>query len=122
MKFRYARHTNKLKDLKLFYTEVLDLEVLGGFENHDGYDGIFLGKKNTDWHLEFTESKEVAEHKPDADDLLVFYVADTNALNAILEKAKAYGSALPKSKNPYWQQNGIEITDPDGFGVVLTTL
>ena len=24
------------------------------------------------------------------------------------------------SENPYWQRNGVEIRDPDGFGVILT--
>ena len=56
MTFRYARHTNNLEQLKSFYIDVLGLELLGGFENHDGYDGAFIGKQDENWHLEFTQS------------------------------------------------------------------
>lgn len=73
MKFRYARHTSDLEKLETFYTEILDFDILGGFENHDGYDGLFLGKKDTDWHLEFTKSDELANQIFDEDDILVFY-------------------------------------------------
>ena len=75
MKFRYARHTNNLKVLSEFYTNVLGLEKLGGFKNHSNYNGVFLGLPNKDWHIEFTESDEKAEHNPDEDDLLVFYMS-----------------------------------------------
>jgi catechol 2,3-dioxygenase-like lactoylglutathione lyase family enzyme len=119
MKFRYARHTNNFKALTSFYTNVIGLEVLASFENHDNYNGVFLGKPNMDWHIEFTESDEKADHHPDEDDLLVFYLSEEE-----LEKVKANiekcNLTIVKSKNPYWQKHGIEIKDPDGFGVVLS--
>ncbi len=43
MKFRYARHTDDIKPLINFYTQVIGLEVIGSFENHANYDGVFLG-------------------------------------------------------------------------------
>jgi hypothetical protein len=46
MTLRFARHTNDLEQLKSFYITILDMELLGGFENHNGYDGIFLVKPN----------------------------------------------------------------------------
>ena len=73
MTFRFARHTNDLEQLKSFYTSVLGLELLGSFENHNGYDGLFLGKPNENWHLEFTKSDEVISFNFDEDDILVFY-------------------------------------------------
>jgi hypothetical protein len=45
MTFRFARHTNNLEQLKSFYIYILGLELLGGFENHNGYDGVFIGKQ-----------------------------------------------------------------------------
>ena len=120
MKFRYARHTSNLKSIVEFYTKIIGLEKLGGFENHSNYNGVFLGLPNLDWHLEFTESRDEANHIPDEDDLIVFYLNSMEALKAITKSAEKFGIASVKSKNPYWQTNGIELKDPDGFGVVLT--
>lgn len=120
MHFRYARHTDNLKPIIEFYTNVMGLQILGRFDNHANYSGVFLGFPNQDWHLEFTQSDQKAEHKPDDDDLLVLYVGSTLELNAILAAAKKHGSMPTISKNPYWQTNGIELKDPDNFGVVIS--
>ena len=65
---------NNSKKIEKFYTEIVGLEKLGSFENHNNYDGLFLGHKNSNWHLEFTTSLEKPESKFDEDDILVFYV------------------------------------------------
>lgn len=119
MKFRYARHTNNLKALIEFYTNVLGLEKLGGFENHSNYNGVFLGLPNRDWHIEFTESDEKAEHHPDDDDVLVFYLT-SEEIKIVRGNIEKYKIPVVHSKNPYWQEHGIEVKDPDGFGVVIT--
>ena len=120
MKFRYARHTNNLNALTKFYTNVLGLEILGSFENHSNYNGVFLGLPNLNWHIEFTVSHEEADHNPDDDDLIVFYLKSKEELDEIREKLAHFKVPLVKSKNPYWQINGIEIRDPDNFGIILT--
>ena len=84
MNFRTARHTNNLDGLIDFYIEILHLEVLEEFENHENYNGIFLGKKNHSWHLEFTASKEKAHHTFDDDDILVFYPLTNNEYKQII--------------------------------------
>lgn len=96
------------------------MEILGSFEEHSNYNGVFIGLPNLDWHLEFTESNEKPNHKPDDDDLIVFYLDSENELKAIAKIAKEFGIRPIKSKNPYWQLNGLELRDPDGFGVILT--
>ena len=83
MKFRLARHTNSLPPLVEFYTQNLELEILGEFKSHDNYDGVFLGKKGMDWHLEFTVSDDRPQHQSDEDDLLVFYVDNDAEFNRI---------------------------------------
>ena len=120
MKFRYARHTNNLNSLINFYTKIMELKILGTFENHANYNGVFLGYPNLDWHIEFTQSNEQVNHTPDDDDLLVFYFNSQEEINSIKKKALQKGIHFNKSKNPYWQHNGIEILDPDGYGVILT--
>ena len=52
MTFRMARHTVDLQAIEIFYTSIVGLEKLGGFQNHDGYNGIFLGHPYQDWHLQ----------------------------------------------------------------------
>ncbi|WP_413771709.1 hypothetical protein [Psychrobacter piscatorii] len=42
MKFRYARHTNNLGTLIDFYQNIVGLEKLGGFKDHNSYDGVFF--------------------------------------------------------------------------------
>ena len=122
MTFRNARHTNNLKQLKSFYIDVLGLELLGGFENHDGYNGVFLGKQDENWHLEFTQSDEVANHTFDDDDLLVFYPNSKLEFELLKEKLEHHSVQFVKSKNPYWNENGIQFLDSDGFGIVISHL
>ena len=120
MKFRYARHTNNLDTLIDFYQNIIGLEKLGGFKDHNGYDGVFLGFPDQDWHMEFTYSADKANHHPDRDDLIVFYLDSEEEIQAIIDRAKQADILPTTSQNPYWNENGIELTDPDRFGVILT--
>ncbi len=122
MILRIARHTNKIEELKIFYTELMGLEILGEFHNHDGYDGVFVGKENLNWHLEFTTSSEKAKPRIDDDDLIVFYPESESEYQNIIERIKAKQIKIVNAKNPYWNQNGILIKDPDGFGVIISAL
>lgn len=119
MKFRSARHTDKLPAIITFYTEALGLIILGNFRDHDGYNGVFLGLPGADWHLEFTTSEEPAQHQPDEDDLLVFYPASAAECAAILQRFTDHKIPPAEPKNPYWKVNGMLYKDPDGFGVMI---
>lgn len=119
MKFRSARHTNNLAPLVAFYRDALGLEVLGKFDSHDGYDGVFLGIPGADWHLEFTVSDEAVKHKPDEDDLLVFYPASAEEYERIIRRFSENNIPALEPKNPYWKANGITYADPDGYRIVI---
>lgn len=119
MTFRYARHTTNLNRLKEFYTKVIGLGVIGHFENHNNYNGIFLGLKNENWHLEFTTSSDAPSHITDDDDALVFYYDSLHEINERLEIAKSLRIKQVNPKNPYWNSNSISLLDPDGFRVIL---
>lgn len=120
MTLRYARHTTDLKKMEAFYTELVGLENLGGFENHDGYDGLFLGHKHASWHIEFTTSTEKPTSKFDDEDLLVFYVNSDIELQKIKNRIEQKQLQLELSKNPYWTKNAIMVSDPDGFKVAFS--
>jgi hypothetical protein len=122
MQFRVARHTNRIVQLTDFYVQVIGLENLGAFKNHSGYDGVFIGKENSDWHLEFTQTNETVDHKFDDDDILVFYPATATEYRQIVKNIKARNLPMLTPKNPYWQENGVAIKDPDGYCVVISPL
>lgn len=122
MIFRAARHTDNLEQIKVFYCSLLGLEVLGSFEDHEGYDGVFLGKKGQDWHLEFTTSDVKAEHHFDAEDILVFYPQSREEYDDVLKNIKEHNIPVIQAKNPYWNQNGIMIQDPDGHNLIISHL
>lgn len=116
MKFRIARHTNDLKKVISFYTDFVGLRVLGSFEDYEGYDGVFLGLKDLDWHLEFTRSKEIAQHISDEDDLLVFYAKSEEEYQNINTRFIENGYSNRQAKNPYWNENGSYYLDPMALG------
>lgn len=122
MTFRFARHTNNLEQLKVFYIDVLGFELLGSFENHNGYDGIFVGKPTENWHLEFTQTSEKVNHSFDDDDILVFYPNTKLGFDSIIEKLKTNKIEFIEAKNPYWKINGKTILDPDGFHIIISDL
>jgi hypothetical protein len=122
MVFRYARHTTEISRLIPFYVGILELEILGEFKDHQEYNGVFFGKPHFNWHLEFTESTEAANHHFDEDDLLVFYPENEQEYKQILLNIQLNQLEIRKAKNPYWNENGILIQDPDGFGIIISPL
>jgi catechol 2,3-dioxygenase-like lactoylglutathione lyase family enzyme len=122
MTFRFARHTNDLEQIKSFYIAILGFELLGTFENHNGYDGVFIGKSNENWHLEFTKTKEVISFDFKEDDILVFYPASKTEFDLLVHKLQSHEIEFIKAKNPYWNKNGKMILDPDGYRILISDL
>ena len=120
MKFRVARHCKSLEPLIEFYTKNLNLKVLGTFKSHNKYDGVFLGKEDLGWHLEFTVSEDLPNHHFDEDDLLVFYVNTEEEFNKIINKFKKNGIPSKVPKNPYWNKDAYTYCDPEGFRIVVS--
>lgn len=116
MEVRVARHTERLDAVVGFYRDGLGLPEIGRFQSHDGYDGVFLEIPGTGAHLEFTAGYRHAAPEPHPESLLVLYVGDQQALEAI---AARLGSDPVPPANPYWAEHGRTFEDPDGFRVVL---
>lgn len=57
LKLRIARPTDHWDALLRFYRDGLGLELLGAFEDHDGFDGMMLGAPDAPYHFEFTRQK-----------------------------------------------------------------
>lgn len=119
MKFRYARHCNSLPEMIRFYRDGVGLKVLGDFEGHEGYDGVFLGPQTGDWHLEFTVSPTPADHHPDPDDLLVFYADSHPEMQEWAARIQKAGGRPVEPANPYWKKHGVTVEDPEGYRIVV---
>lgn len=117
---RVARPTDLLDEVVRFYTVGLGLKPLGSFEGHEGFDGVMLGIPGASYHLEFTrKTGHVAGRAPTADNLLVFYLPDTEQWRDAVGRMVAAGYQPVSSFNPFWDRVGRTFEDPDGYRVVL---
>ena len=113
---RIGRHTERLDAIVAFYRDGLGLTEIGGFRDHDGYDGVFLEIPGTRAHLEFTAGGKEGAPTPHPESLLILYLGD----DAVVQGAVARLGAEPVAPaNPYWSGHGVTLEDPDGFRVVL---
>jgi catechol 2,3-dioxygenase-like lactoylglutathione lyase family enzyme len=116
MRLRVARHTDRLAELTAWYRDRVGLPVTGGFQDHDGYDGVFLEIPGADAELELTSGGELPAPSPHPETLLVLYCSDEQERAAL---AARIGQTPVTPSNPYWVQHGIAFADPDGFQLIL---
>jgi hypothetical protein len=117
---RIARPTDRLAEIERQYLDGLGFERLGGFSDHDGFDGVMLGHPGAGYHLEFTQQAGVpAGGAPSAEHLLVFYLADSAQWSQACTRASAAGWQRVPAHNPYWDRQGATYADLDGYRVVL---
>lgn len=117
---RIARPTNQLRRLATMYMDGLGLSVLAEFEDHDGFDGVILGRPGEAYHLEFTTHRGHTAGRAAADDLLlVFYVVDRREWGITCLRMARAGFRNVDSANPFWNVHGRTFEDPDGYRVVL---
>ena len=116
MQLRVARHTERLDELVRFYRDGIGLTEIGGFRDHDGYDGVFLEVPGTGAHLELTGGGRHGASMAHPESLLVFYLGDDQAVQTV---AARLGVDPIPAANPYWAEHGVTFQDPDGFRVVL---
>ena len=83
MQLRVARHTERLEEVVGFYRDGIGLSEIGGFRDHDGYDGVFLAVPGTAAHLELTAGGGHSAPAPHPESLLVLYLGDDEAVQAV---------------------------------------
>ena len=85
------------------YCRGLGLQVIGRFEDHDGFDGVIVGVSGSSYHFEFTRcrSHPVAPC-PTPEDLLVLYVPEHAEWQTRSDNMLTAGFKLVPSFNPYW--------------------
>ncbi|WP_337965695.1 VOC family protein [uncultured Flavobacterium sp.] len=122
MFLRVARHTDDLERIVNFYVDILGFELLGDFQNHNNYDGIFVGKSGLDWHFEFTKSHEKANHTFDQDDVIVLYPKSIIDYDVLVSNLLHNNISIVTASNPFWNENGKMFLDPDGYRIVISPL
>lgn len=114
---RFARASSALGECRRFYVEVLGLDLLFEFRDHDGYDGIVLGLPDHSVQLELIRFRGRPAPEADAENALVLYVEDGGA--ALRERLDGSVDLLVP-ENPYWSRLGaFAIADPDGWRVLV---
>lgn len=117
---RIARSTNNLKEIGEMYARGLGFSILAQFENHNGFDGLILGKPKQKYHIEFTHHKGTKNGKAQTkDNLLVFYIPNTKEWKKDCDKMKEAGFREVESYNPYRDMKGKTFEDIDGYRVVI---
>ncbi|QCR33697.1 VOC family protein [Lysinibacillus sp. SGAir0095] len=117
---RVARPTDQIEVLERFYCEGVGLEKIGSFSGHRGYTGLLIGMPDASYHLEFTQHIEGSPcPAPSKDNLLVFYIPNQASIDAIAKRLKEMGYPEVAPENPYWEEKGVTIEDPDGWRIVL---
>jgi len=102
------------------YCRGLGLQIVGRFENHDGFDGVILGLKGSNYHLEFTFCRtHSVTPAPTPEDLLVLYLPASADWNATTARMLAADFRQTRSFNPYWDARGRTFKDQDGYRIVL---
>lgn len=105
-----------------FWVEGVGLGVLWqtGPEAKGGHALVMLGLEGASWHLELVgDADSLRENPPGEEDLLVIYRGQ-QLTDAEVRRLQDAGGRLVSARNPYWDENGTMIVDPDGYRLVLS--
>ncbi len=120
VQLRFSRPTGQIERVAEFYCEGLGLPVIYSYLDDDDYDGVMLGLPGRHYHLEITRHRGDGPcPTPPPDNLLVLYIPDRRAIDALVARLAALDHAPVAPRNPYWAEKGTTFADPDGWHVVL---
>src|SRR5512132_989031 len=103
MQLRVARHTERLDEVLGFYRDGIGLTEVGGFRDHDGYDGVFLAVPGTGAHLALTAGRPRGAPAPDPETLLVFFLGEEETVRTVTAR---FGVDPVAPGNPYLAGHG----------------
>jgi hypothetical protein len=117
---RIARPVGNLARAERMYCAALKLVVLARIQDHQGFDGVMLGRPGIDYHFEFTHCRaHPIVPSPTHEDLLVFYIPDRREWQSTCDRLTENEFVRVTSLNPYWDVSGRTFEDPDGYRIVL---
>ena len=118
---RIARPTSDLRVAEAFWVDGVGLDVLWRSEpGGPGHQLLMVGFPSAQWHLELVDDPLVARRRPPSEeDLLVLYVGGPIP-EELVARICAHGGSRVSARNPYWDQWGVTIEDPDSYRLVLS--
>lgn len=117
---RIARPVTDPEKVAAQYRLGLGFVEIGRFRDHEGFDGIMLGKPGLPYHFEFTRCHHhPVVPTPTEEDLLVFYFPDPGPWEETCRDMLGAGFTEVTPFNPYWGKQGRTFADGDGYRVVL---
>jgi catechol 2,3-dioxygenase-like lactoylglutathione lyase family enzyme len=120
---RIARPSRDLRAAERFWVKGLGLEVLFRADGSagGGHALLMVSWPGAAWHLELVGDPEgETPPAPTEEDLLVLSV-DGEVDEDLMARLTDAGGVRAAARNPYWDQWGVTITDPDGYRLVLST-
>jgi len=116
---RLARPSLDLNAAEHFYVQGLGLQVLYQHCSESELSLLMLGLPGAGWHLELTRDPvHQIRPAPTPEDLLVLYLA-TEVPEEGVARLVASGGRRVEALNPYWDEWGVTVQDPDGYRLVL---
>ncbi|MFH9724820.1 VOC family protein [Streptomyces sp. NPDC017254] len=83
------------------------------------HDLLMVGPADGSWHFELTRDPEhPVEPAATVEDLFVVYLGSPVEEEQV-ERLLAAGGTRVAAHNPYWDEYGVTVTDPDGYQLVL---
>jgi catechol 2,3-dioxygenase-like lactoylglutathione lyase family enzyme len=120
---RIARPSRDLAAAERFWAGGLGLQVL--FRADESAEGghalLMAGWPGAAWHLELVGDPDgETPPAPTDEDLLVLYLG-TPVSGDLIARLEAAGGRRVAARNPYWDERGVTIADPDGYRLVLSS-
>ncbi|MFE1905104.1 VOC family protein [Streptomyces gardneri] len=118
---RIARPSRDLAAAERFYVDGLGLDVQWRTTAREPgkHDLLMVGPAGGGWHFELTRDPErPVEPAPTVEDLFVVYLGVPVEEEQVERLLAAGGTRIP-AHNPYWDEYGVTVADPDGYPLVL---
>ncbi|MEU7074156.1 VOC family protein [Streptomyces narbonensis] len=118
---RIARPSRDLAAAERFYVDGLGLDVQWRTTSREPgkHDLLMVGPAGGGWHFELTRDPDnPVEPAPTVEDLFVVYLGAPVEEEQVERLVAAGGTRIP-AHNPYWDEYGVTVADPDGYPLVL---
>ncbi|MEU8527149.1 MULTISPECIES: VOC family protein [Streptomyces] len=118
---RVARPSRDLAAAERFYVDGLGLVVQwrSTKDTPGEHDLLMVGPADGGWHFELTRDPDrPIDPTPTVDDLFVVYLGAPVTEEQVARLVAAGGERVA-AHNPYWDEYGVTVVDPDGYRLVL---